>query len=75
MVERHWIQKVSHLPQDTKPLQCSCYHSVYVSDPVNFLVSGEPRDIDGQGLCEGNAIHCQGYAVRSSHVRASLCLA
>lgn len=39
---------------DAQPLTCSCNHLLFVTGPVEFLVSGETKDNNGEGFSHVN---------------------
>ena len=47
----------------------------YVVSPVEFLVKGNPKDVDSGGFSDDNTVECQGAVVRVSLTGDGHCLA
>jgi len=46
-----------------------------VVNPVEFLVNGNPKDVDSGGFSDGNTIECQGAVVGMSIIGDGHCVA
>lgn len=63
-------EKVSYSLQGLQPLTCSCNHIVYIAAPAQFMVNGNPQDIDTLGFSCVNVIELDGFSL-AEHCRAN----